>query len=199
MGPLLRWYSHQLTKHQYTTNMISSGTVFFCGDVLAQQVIEEKGRRHEVKRTCRSAFLGSCYIGPIITFVYNLVDKVFGKSQAPLNSVRKIGLISCFSPFSITFFVILNSILQAKTSESIIYEIKNEAPNIIMTNYKVWIPSHFVLLTFVPLRHRVLLSNFIGVLWTTYLTHSANRKHRELERRNRYDLEECSLVNRRGF
>ncbi|XP_063686243.1 protein Mpv17-like [Bolinopsis microptera] len=193
MGALMRCYSHMLQRHQLATNMVTSGCVFFCGDVLAQQAIEKKGGRHEVERTCRSTFLGSCYIAPVITLVYNLADKVFGKSQTPLNSIKKIGLISCFSPFTATLFVTFNNILQAKSSDYIIHYIKQEAPFIILTNYKIWIPTHFVLLTFIPLSHRVLVSNMVGVLWTTYLTHVANRGVAREERDVKRDLSLVSL------
>ena len=38
MGVFLRWYSHNLKKHQFAMNMVTTGTVFFAGDILSQQV-----------------------------------------------------------------------------------------------------------------------------------------------------------------
>ena len=40
MGTLMRCYYHMLQRHQLATNMVTTGCVFFCGDMLAQQVRE---------------------------------------------------------------------------------------------------------------------------------------------------------------
>ncbi|XP_063682190.1 protein Mpv17-like [Bolinopsis microptera] len=174
MRTLLRWYSRHLKKHQVAVNMVTTGAVFFFGDMLSQQVIEKKGKDHELERTVRSVTVGSFYIAPVITFLYNFVDKVFGSSQTPLNSLKKTGIISLLSPITSAGYVICNNVLQNKPLDYTINQLKDDLPTIVLVQYKIWIPTHFILLTVVPLRHRMFLSNFVGVLWTCYLTHASN-------------------------
>jgi len=174
MGVFLRWYTHHLKKHQFVTNMITTGAVFFLGDILSQQVVERKGEQHEFNRTFRSVVIGSLYTAPAATFVYNLVDKVFGSSQTPLSAVKKMGVLTLFTPFSIIGYVILNNILQSKSFDYIVHQIKSDVPTIVLTGYSISIPTQFVLLTVVPLRHRLLFGNMVRVLWTCYLTHASN-------------------------
>jgi hypothetical protein len=40
------------------------------------QIVENRGKEHNVERTYRSVALGSFYSTPIVVFLYNLVDKV---------------------------------------------------------------------------------------------------------------------------
>ena len=63
-------------------------------------------------------------LSKILLIQVSLLFQVFGKSQIPLNSIKKICLISCFSPFTATLFVTFNNILQAKSSDFIIQYIK---------------------------------------------------------------------------
>ncbi|KAL5262434.1 hypothetical protein ACHWQZ_G007979 [Mnemiopsis leidyi] len=174
MRAFLRWYSHNLKKHQFAMNMVTTGTVFFVGDILSQQVIEKKGKEHKLERTLRSITVGSFYIAPFITYLYNFVDKVFGPSQTIPKSLKKTGVICLFSPIVSGGYVICNNMLQGKSINFTIDQLKKDLPTIVVVQYKIWIPSHFILLTVVPLRHRMFLSNFVGVLWTCYLTHASN-------------------------
>lgn len=170
----MRWYAEVLRKHQFVTNMVTTGIVFFLGDTLSQQLIEKKGNDHEMERTARSVTVGSFYIAPLVTFLYNYVDKVFGTAQTPLNSLKKTGFISMLSPVASGGFLIFNNMLLRKPIDETIHQIKYDLPTIVLVQYKIWIPTHFILVAVVPLRHRMFLSNFVGVCWTCYLTHASN-------------------------
>ncbi|XP_063682182.1 protein Mpv17-like [Bolinopsis microptera] len=174
MSAFLRWYSRHLKKHQFAMNMVTTGTGFFLGDILSQQVIEKKGKDHELERTVRSVTVGSFYIAPVITFLYNFVDKVCGPSQTPLNSLKKTGFLSLLSPITSAGYVICNNVLQNKPLDYTINQLKDDLLTIVLVQYKIWIPTNFILMTVVPLRYRMVLSNFVGILWTCYLTHASN-------------------------
>ena len=53
------------------------------------QAIEKKGKEHDMKRTIRSVSVGSFYIAPFITFLYNFVDKV----KQPIVWLKLIALL----------------------------------------------------------------------------------------------------------
>ncbi|KAL5262433.1 hypothetical protein ACHWQZ_G007978 [Mnemiopsis leidyi] len=171
---LLRWYSHNLKKHQFAMNMVTTGTVFFVGDILSQQVVAQKGKQHDTERTFRSVVIGTFYSAPGATFLHNLVDRVFGPSRSPKIAIKKLGMLSLITPINILGYVILNNLLQSKSTDFIIHQIRNDVPTMIVAGYSLALPTQFILLTVVPLKHRVLLGNFVRVLWTVYLTHTSN-------------------------
>jgi len=154
--------------------MVTTGAVFFLGDMLSQQVVEKKGELHEVERTVRSVLIGSLYTAPAATFIYTSVDKVFGSSQSPISALKKMGMIGMLTPFNIITYVIINNALQFKSVDYTIHQIKNDVPRMILAGYCISIPTQFILLTVAPLKHRVLLGNMVRVLWTCYLTYASN-------------------------
>ena len=45
----------------------------------------------------------------------------------------------------------------------------------LLNNYKVWPAVHMVNFLVVPVQHRLLVTNTVGVFWNAYLTYTANR------------------------
>lgn len=174
MGLLVRWYITQLKRHQFSTNMVTTGAIFLMGDVVAQQLIERRGKSHDAERTARSAGIGAVYSAPLAVFSYNVVDRIFGKSTSPFNTLKKIGFMFIFTPFTNGGYLSINNLLQHKTWEETSRQLSSDLGKIVLGSYSVWLPTNFLLLTLVPLRHRVLVSNGVGVLWTSYLTYVAN-------------------------
>ena len=46
----------------------------------------------------------------------------------------------------------------------------------LLANYKVWPAVHMVNFLVVPVHHRLLVTNSVGVFWNAYLTYVANRR-----------------------
>ncbi|XP_063682210.1 protein Mpv17-like isoform X2 [Bolinopsis microptera] len=176
MSVFMRWYSHNLKRHPLAMNMVTTGSVFCLGDILSQQLVEEKGKDHDLERTGRSVAVGSLYSTPIVVFLYNLVDQVFGRTQTPLNTIKKIGLLAVFSPLTNSGFILCNNMLRSKPLDYTMTQIAEDVPRIVLTGYMIWFPTHFFLFTVIPLRHRVFFSNFVSVLWTCYLTNVSNAR-----------------------
>ena len=105
---------------------------------------------------------------------FKFIVQVFGPSRTYLTAIKKIGLLFLLSPLTNIGYVTCNNVLQSKPLDYTINQIKNDVPRIVLTGYLIWLPAHLVLLTVVPLRHRVFFSNLVGVLWTCYLTYVTN-------------------------
>lgn len=176
-----KWYLQKLSKHQILTNMASTGTIFLLGDVISQQFVEHKREAHDWNRTLRSIGLGSFYIAPIVTGCYNVLDKVFGKGQTPRVVFRKMACMAVFSPFMSAGYLTLNNVLNGNGKDVIIHQLRYDLPTIQLTNWSIWLPTHYLLFTFAPMKHRMFLSNIVGVAWTTYLTYKADRRGYILE------------------
>ena len=122
----------------------------------------------------------------------NHIFQLFGPSQTHLNAIKKIGVLSLFSPLTNAGYIFCNNALQLKPLDETARQIITDVPRIVLTGYSIWFPTHYVLLTAVPLRHRVLFSNLVGVMWTCYLTHASNSASRGsgVERRGEEEEEE---------
>ena len=102
--------------------------------------------------------------------------QVFGRTQTPLNTIKKIGLLAVFSPLTNAGFILCNNMLRSKPLDYTVTQIREDVPSIVLTGYMIWFPTHFFLFTVIPLRHRVFFSNFVSVLWTCYLTNVSNAR-----------------------
>jgi len=89
--------------------------------------------------------------------------------------------MAAFSPFMSAGYLTLNNVLNGNGKDIIIHQLKYDLPTIQLTNWSIWLPTHYMLFTFVPMKHRMFLSNIVGVAWTTYLTYKADRKGYILE------------------
>jgi protein Mpv17 len=52
--------------------------------------------------------------------------------------------------------------------------------DMMLTNYKLWIPAQAVNFFFVPVHYQVLASNFIALVWNTYMSYINSKKREPL-------------------
>lgn len=55
-------------------------------------------------------------------------------------------------------------------------KIKDDFRDVLINNYKVWIPIQFMNFYIVPQNLRVLFQSVVGVLWMSYLSYAAHNK-----------------------
>jgi len=49
--------------------------MFAVGDVIAQQLVEKRGKEHDYKRTGRMSLFGACVAGPSTSLWYRFLDR----------------------------------------------------------------------------------------------------------------------------
>jgi hypothetical protein len=76
----------------------------------------------------------------------------------------------CFAPIFIPTFMTSLMILESKPINSIPNVLIQEVPDVVVTNWALWIPAMLINFKYVPIQWQVLFSNCIGFVWNTYLS-----------------------------
>ncbi|XP_062858053.1 protein Mpv17 isoform X2 [Trichomycterus rosablanca] len=77
MAGLWRSYQVLMTKHPWTVQIITAGTLVGVGDVISQQLIERRGlANHGIRRTMKMMTIGFFFVGPVIGGWYRVLDRL---------------------------------------------------------------------------------------------------------------------------
>jgi protein Mpv17 len=60
--------------------------------------------------------------------------------------------------------------LQGKSADYVVEEMPRILPEMVINNWKLWIPAQSINLGFVASKYQVLVSNVVAVAWNTYLS-----------------------------
>ena len=168
---MLAWYLRMLERHPLVTQAIATGFLAGTGDVLAQQVIERRGRQHDVVRTARFFTFGVTFIGPALRGWYVTLDKLVKLQNPALAAGAKMALDQfAFTPVFLGGFFTGLGLLEGKSMARIKRQLDNEYFNVLLNNWKVWPAVQICNFYLVPLQHRVIVVNTVSVAWNTYLT-----------------------------
>ena len=189
----IAWYSTKLETHPIATKCITSGIIAGTGDLICQYMVHNhqarklKGIRDEhdaVKanvgnrnvftpdwvRTGRFFVLGFGLVAPAehIWFGY-LNSRIPGKSiQAVLKRLFCDQIL--FVPFYNSSFITGLMAMEGKSFGNIKTVLKRDVPDVLVTNWVLWIPAMFVNFRFVPVQWQVLYSNCVGLVWSVFLS-----------------------------
>ena len=186
----LEAYETLLQRHPWPTKMVSSGVIGGLGDVLVQ-LLETRGapqRSIDLRRLAVFSAVASLYIAPSIGlwFAYlNGLPALQGMTPLP-KALWMILLDQTFGAVLINgcFFYAFS------LADALCPPLKSPFPNFIASanaairagfwetlkvNWLSWPLINFVNFLFVPLRYRLLFSNFFAVIWNMFLSNIANR------------------------
>ncbi|XP_052390455.1 protein Mpv17 isoform X3 [Carassius gibelio] len=77
MAGLWRSYQALMTKHPWTLQIITAGSLVGVGDVISQQLIERRGlANHSIRRTTKMMSIGFFFVGPVVGGWYKVLDKL---------------------------------------------------------------------------------------------------------------------------
>ncbi|KAM9552016.1 mitochondrial inner membrane protein Mpv17 isoform 1-T2 [Salvelinus alpinus] len=101
MAGLWRSYQALMTRHPWTVQIITAGTLVGVGDVISQQVLERRGlANHNVTRTAKMMSIGFFFVGPAIGGWYKVLDKlVTGGTKSA--AMKKMLVDQVEAPFSV--------------------------------------------------------------------------------------------------
>lgn len=77
--------------------------------------------------------------------------------------------------FTVLIFAFLGA-LEGKNAEAIQKQLKNDYPETLVANWKLWVPATVINIGFVPPILRVLYLNCVFFFWSIYLSLVLNKK-----------------------
>ncbi|XP_051501366.1 protein Mpv17 isoform X2 [Myxocyprinus asiaticus] len=176
MAVLLRSYQALMAKHPWTVQIVTAGSLVGVGDVISQQLIEQRGlANHSVRRTAKMMSIGFFFVGPVVGGWYKVLDKLVtgGTKSAAFKKmlVDQVGFAPCF----LGAFLGISGALNGLTVEENVAKLKRDYTDALISNYYLWPPVQIANFYFIPLHHRLAVVQIVAVAWNSYLSWKANK------------------------
>ncbi|KAG7280377.1 hypothetical protein CRUP_022205 [Coryphaenoides rupestris] len=176
MAGLWRSYQALMTKHPWSVQIVTAGSLVGVGDVISQQLIERTGlANHSGRRTARMMAIGFCFVGPVVGGWYKVLDKMLiGGSKS--TAVKKMLVDQlAFAPCFLGAFLGLSGALNGLTMEQNNAKLRRDYGDALISNYYLWPPVQIVNFYCVPLHYRLAVVQIVAVVWNSYLSWKANK------------------------
>jgi len=169
------WYKKSLKENPIETKALTSATLSFLGNVVAQKVIER--RPLDLQRTIKFASWGMV-MSPIVHFWYMFLEKTFrGKNNT---NIPKLLLDQfAFSPLLNMLFFTFMAILDGQPSRAPT-DIKNTLWPALKASWKYWPLVQYINFTFVPVPLRNLFGSLAAFLWNIYFAVLTQRAKQQI-------------------
>ena len=169
--------SAKLETHPLLTKGITSGIIAGFGDVLGQSIQSQdslwemmRTGRFDIIRTGRFVLLGTFLVGPVCHVWYGSLMQRFPGSSFQRITTRVVLDQFCFAPLFLPTWLLNLWMLQGKSADYVAEEMPRILPEMVINNWKLWIPAQSINLGFVASKYQVLVSNVVAVAWNTYLS-----------------------------
>ncbi|XP_051159266.1 protein Mpv17 [Leptopilina boulardi] len=176
MSYILRVYQKLLSRFPLGMQAVQAGTLMALGDQIAQNLVEKRTFDSlDFKRTAGFAGIGFFLAGPATRTWYGILDKYIG-SKGGIVTLKKVAFDQLlFAPVFLCALIVVIGILQGNEIDNIKLKLKNEYPDILVSNYKLWPAVQLLNFGIVPLQYQVLVVQTVALLWNTYISYRTNR------------------------
>ncbi|ORY35797.1 hypothetical protein BCR39DRAFT_555931 [Naematelia encephala] len=183
-------YLVALRERPLRTKMITSGAMYVGGDCVAQFGIE--GRRidrdapakeqWDPVRTIRLTFYGGVIFAPLAHHWIGAVDRIRLSSRVGTLLTRLATDMLIWSPFVCTLFPSSLGFLEGKNLEEVKQKVQMSWFPTYTKALSVFGPTQVINYAFVPVQHRLLLLQGVGLCWNIFLSWQNNlTNHRMAE------------------
>ncbi|KAG9454975.1 hypothetical protein H6P81_007879 [Aristolochia fimbriata] len=167
------WYLTALEKHPVLTKALTSAVLTLIGDLICQLLID-RVRQLDLKRTFVFTFLGFALVGPTLHFWYLSLSKMV-TFPGPAGAFLRLLLDQfLFSPTFIGVFLCSLVTLEGRPAE-VVPKLRQEWFSSVVANWQLWIPFQFLNFQFVPQQFQVLAANVIALVWNVILSFKAHK------------------------
>eukprot|EP00128_Syssomonas_multiformis_P008974 Colp12_sorted_trinity150504_noHs@2168 len=153
---------------------LTSGSVMALGDILCQTVdqADKAEKTIDLARTTRFGIVGFCLHGPYFYKALQQLDVRFGTARNLSTVVKKslVGHCVVFPPYLLSFLTVMGA-LEGKNLPQIKHKIEANAAPIFIAGSFCWPFANMVNFALIPLQHRIVYINFVGVFWNSYLSY----------------------------
>ena len=155
------------------------------GLIAKQSIIPSINIGVDCYRTARFLLIGAFWVAPATHLWYGFLStRLVPGSATPKRVVQRLfldqfGAAPVFAP---TFMGLL-WLLEGKSPSEVKSDIIKAGPTLVTSNWKLWIPAMGLMFSIVPLKFQVVYSNFVGLVWTVYLSWASTRLSSQRPRR----------------
>ena len=128
-------------------------------------------------RTGRFGIIGAFFVAPATHYWYGYLSTTLLPGVGTVKIIVQRLMVDqlCAGPlFCMTFMGLLWLLEGNKKIENILHDLFEIGPTLIINNWKLWIPAMGLMFSCVPLKFQVVYSNFVGLIWTVYLSYVAS-------------------------
>ncbi|KAK1927763.1 hypothetical protein DB88DRAFT_479165 [Papiliotrema laurentii] len=192
MSRLWTRYLTALEVHPIRTKMITSGSLYICGDFVAQFGIEGRTLRrteddreqYDPMRTLRLTTYGGLIFAPLAHYWLSTLQRLKLRSNIATLGARLVIDSFMWSPFVCALFPSSLGLLEGKS----VPEVKRKVQYGWFATWQkavaVFGPTQIINLTLVPPQHRLLLLQSVGLGWNIFLSYQNNRNNKLLAAAN---------------
>ncbi|CAA7263576.1 unnamed protein product [Cyclocybe aegerita] len=180
MASFLRSYNALLLRRPMATQCVTAAVLFGAGDVVAQQVVEGKGKNHDLARTARLTFYGGALFGPAMTKWYQFLNRIKFPSPTKALMYRVWLDQAILTPVAVAFFYGSMSVLEGKPNEAV-DRVKAAYVPTLIRNWGVYIPTQLINFSIIPPHLRFVTVSIVSLFWNTYLS-ASNASHEKAQR-----------------
>ncbi|TFY57474.1 hypothetical protein EVG20_g8532 [Dentipellis fragilis] len=180
MASFYRAYSQALIRRPYITQSATAFCLFGGGDVIAQQIIEKKGKNHDLARTARLGFYGGALFAPPITKWFQFLGRL--KFSSPTKAVIYRTWLdqSLMAPLAVGWFFTSMAILEGKGFGGAVNRMQSAYVPTLIRNWGVFVPAQIINFAVVPPQLRFAFIGVVSLFWNTYLSAvNAQQQHPE--------------------
>ncbi|KAK0562632.1 Protein required for ethanol metabolism [Tilletia horrida] len=157
------------TQATFPRKCASAAFLFASGDVIAQQVIEKRGTKHDVWRTSRLAIYGGVLFAPIIIQWFKVLERIQFQSRAATIGAKVAADQLIAAPNIVVLFFGTTTLMAGGSIEDVKQKLRESWWPTVKANWAVWGPVQTVNMGFIPVDQRLLFVNVIALFWNTYL------------------------------
>ena len=193
------WYTRQLDEKPLTTKIISSALIAASGDIICQILennfaVDHGSSGNETTqqtattstswqttidwlRTGRFFVIGAFWVAPATHLWYGFLStRLIPGVATPKRVLQRLALHQFgAAPVFCPAFMGFLWLLEGKNPSEVKDDLIEAGPTLVTSNWKLWIPAMGVMFSVVPLKFHVLYSNFVGLVWTVYLSYASTR------------------------
>lgn len=171
MSFFFKWYQRCLNSKPIVTQSLTTGVMFGIGDVIAQQLVEKRGKEHDYKRTVRMSVFGTCVAGPSTSLWYRFLDRNVVMANKTHQLFARVFLDQAvYSPLSQVVYLGGTGIFEGSSPKEIKEKIKKGFKPALLANYKIWPAFQFINFYFIPSNYRSLATSTVSLGWNSFLS-----------------------------
>lgn len=173
-SPLSLWsrYTELLEKHPLLVKSLTAALLNAIAD-FACQVLVERTHSVDVRRLLSFVAIGFCMSGPGLHYWYGTLSRFITVPGLGGVVLRTAADQLVFTPLGVVGFFVAMLTLEGRQGE-LADRLQKDAMEIVIANWKVWIPFQIVNFGVVPPQLQVAAAGILGMVWSVFISYKGH-------------------------